>query len=223
MRRLARRLATILVTLIVVGGVLGALWPPARHPILVAKLAFASPPSSLPVPVDGVRPRQIADTWGGPRSGGRKHKGVDIFAPRGTPVRSTTGGLVLRVGTARLGGQIVAVLGPGLQVHYYAHLDSFGIFEPGDVVKQGDVLGYVGDTGNAKGTPFHLHYGVYTPARGAVNPWPMLTERGGWWMRDGVVEDPAGAPREARGERPPAPARSRAGRTPPSGGRPGGP
>ena len=150
------------------------LFPPIRHPLLVLRLSTADPPASLRVPVDGVRVRQIADTWGAPRSGGRHHQGVDIFAPRGTPVRSTTRGLVVRVGTLSLGGQIVAVLGPGLHVHYYAHLDRFGTFEAGDVVRQGDILGYVGDTGNAKGTPFHLHYGVYTPTSGAVNPRPML-------------------------------------------------
>src|SRR5262245_58379179 len=175
MRGRAGRALTFLVALVVVGAVLASLWPPLRHPILVARLASSSAPASLPVPVDGVRARQIADTWGGPRSGGRKHEGVDIFAPRGTPVRSTTPGLVLRVGTLPLGGQMVAVLGPGLHVHYYAHLDRFGAFHAGDVVEPGDVLGYVGDTGNAKGTPFHLHYGVYTPS-GPVNPRPLLRE-----------------------------------------------
>jgi peptidoglycan LD-endopeptidase LytH len=174
MRRRARAWAALLAALGLVAG-LGLLWPPLRHPLLVARLASTQAPTSLPVPVDGVRPRQIADTWGGPRSGGRQHQGVDIFAPRGTPVRSTTRGLVLRVGLLRLGGRTVTVLGPGLHVHYYAHLDRYGLFAAGDVVEPGDVIGYVGDTGNAKGTPFHLHYGVYTGS-GAVNPWPLLRE-----------------------------------------------
>jgi peptidoglycan LD-endopeptidase LytH len=177
MKRFRRRFLMVVAVLLAVA-LLAEAPPQARHPLLVARLAWASVPTSLPVPVDGVRPTQIADTWGAPRSGGRKHKGVDIFAPRGTPVRSTTDGVVLRVGTARLGGQVVTVLGPGLNVHYYAHLDRFGRFRLGDVVRQGDVLGYVGDTGNARGTPFHLHYGVYTPTRGAVNPWPMFSARG---------------------------------------------
>src|SRR5688572_5473769 len=144
--------------------------PALRQAIVIGRLGFMSAPSSLPVPVDGIRASQIADTWGGPRSGGRKHQGVDIFAPRGTPVRSTTDGVVLRVGTNRLGGNIVAVVGPGRQVHYYAHFERFGAVKPGAIVSAGDVLGYVGDTGNAKGTPFHLHYGVYAPVRGAINP-----------------------------------------------------
>ncbi len=171
---MGRRATRLLIALAAVG-LMVTLWPALRHPIQIARLATAAAPPSLPVPVDGVRPRQIADTWGAVRSGGRTHEGVDIFAPRGTPVRSTTRGLVLRVGTLRLGGQTVAVLGPALHVHYYAHLDRYGAFRAGDLVERGDVLGYVGDTGNAKGTPFHLHYGVYTPS-GAVNPRPLLKE-----------------------------------------------
>jgi murein DD-endopeptidase MepM/ murein hydrolase activator NlpD len=172
-RRLVRRVAVVALG----GGLILALFPAFRHPLRVARLLCAPAPSSLPVPVDGVRAQQIADTWGGPRSGGRKHQGVDIFAPRGTPVRSTTDGVVLRVGTNRLGGNIVAVVGPGRQVHYYAHFERFGAVKPGAIVSAGDVLGYVGDTGNAKGTPFHLHYGVYAPVRGAINPWPLLKDQ----------------------------------------------
>jgi murein DD-endopeptidase MepM/ murein hydrolase activator NlpD len=178
-RRLLATVAVIAITVVV-------LFPAVRQPIVIARLAVTPVPSGLPVPVDGVNSKQIADTWGGPRSGGRTHKGVDIFAPRGTPVRSTTEGLVVRVGTNRLGGQIAAVLGPGLHVHYYAHFDRFGAFRPGDVVRPGDILGYVGDTGNAKGTPFHLHYGVYTPMRGAINPWPLLKDLGASGSRTGA-------------------------------------
>ena len=127
--------------------------------------------------MEGVRKRHILDSWGAPRSEGRSHRGVDIFAKRGTPVVSATKGIVLRVGTNELGGQVVNVLGPGGQVHYYAHLDRHGSFRPGDEVRPGDVLGYVGDTGNARGTPPHLHYGVYDPGLGAVNPWPLLDPR----------------------------------------------
>jgi murein DD-endopeptidase MepM/ murein hydrolase activator NlpD len=177
MKRSRRTLVKALAAIAVCSALLAALRPTLRHPLLTAELLFAPAPSSLPVPVDGVRARQIADTWGGPRSGGRTHKGVDIFAPRGTPVRSTTDGVVLRVGTNHLGGNIAAVLGPGRQVHYYAHFERFGPIKPGDVVKTGAVLGYVGDSGNARGTPFHLHYGVYTPIRGAINPWPLLKDR----------------------------------------------
>jgi murein DD-endopeptidase MepM/ murein hydrolase activator NlpD len=176
MNRMKRRFL-VAVAIMLAAAALTAARGAALHPLVVLELGSTPAPTSLPVPVDGVRARQIADTWGGPRSGGRKHQGVDIFAPRGTIVRSTTRGLVVRRGTVNLGGQAVSILGPGLVVHYYAHLDAFGSFELGDVVNEGDILGYVGDTGNAQGTPFHLHYGVYVPTRGAVNPWPMLKDR----------------------------------------------
>ena len=88
---------------------------------------------------------------------------------------STTRGIVTRVGTNALGGRIVGVLGPGLEWHYYAHLDRYGSFREGDIVRAGDVLGYVGNTGNARGGPAHLHYGIYKG--GAEDPFPRLSHR----------------------------------------------
>ncbi len=126
------------------------------------------------MPVDGVAARRIADTWGGARSGGRKHEGVDIFAKRGTPVRSTTRGVVANVADYGLGGKQVWVIGPGGERHYYAHLDGFAVgIARFDRVEAGTLLGYVGDSGNARGTPPHLHYGIYAMS-GAHNPWPLL-------------------------------------------------
>jgi murein DD-endopeptidase MepM/ murein hydrolase activator NlpD len=148
-----------------------------EHPPMMVRLMFAPAPTALPVPVDGVAPRTLADTWGAARSGGRRHAGIDIFARRGTPVVSPVEGIVLEVGRNRLGGNVVKVLGPGLQVHYFAHLDRFAAIERGQHVAAGDVLGYVGDTGNARGTTPHLHYGLYTPGAGAVNPFPLLARR----------------------------------------------
>lgn len=145
-----------------------------HHPVLAIELCLESKPTKLPVPVEGIRPRDLRDTWGGPRSGGRLHRGIDIFAPRGTPIHSTTRGIVLRVGVNRLGGNVAWVLGPGAELHYYAHLEGWADIHRGRVVAAGDVLGYVGDSGNAKGTPCHLHYGLYDPPRGAVNPHPRL-------------------------------------------------
>jgi murein DD-endopeptidase MepM/ murein hydrolase activator NlpD len=66
-----------------------------------------------------------------------------------------------------------------MQVHYYAHFERIGAFTAGDVVVPGDILGYVGTTGNARGTPPHLHYGIYTPSDGAMNPWPLLSDDAG--------------------------------------------
>ncbi|SDD04954.1 Peptidase family M23 [Massilia sp. PDC64] len=137
------------------------------------RLGSLPAPAALPVPVAGVKPAQLADTWGGARSGGRRHEGIDIFAKRGTPVLSSTEGIVLRVGTNRLGGQVVWVLGPGGQRHYYAHLERYGDVRAGMRVRTGSILGYVGNTGNAATTPPHLHYGIYT-AGGAINPYPLL-------------------------------------------------
>jgi murein DD-endopeptidase MepM/ murein hydrolase activator NlpD len=142
----------------------------AMYPL---RLAAMPKPRMLPVPVEGVKPRALRDTWGGARSAGRKHEGVDIFARRGTPVRSSTEGIVTQVGTNRLGGLVVWVWGPGRQHHYYAHLEGYADVEKGMRIEAGHVLGYVGDSGNAKGTPPHLHYGVYEVG-GAINPYPLL-------------------------------------------------
>ena len=173
-RRMPRLARWLLVALVAAMGLLGVATLALRHPILAIRLAMEESPVVLPVPVEGVRSRDVRDSWKAPRSGGREHHGIDIFAKRGTPVRSATRGIVMRVGTNRLGGQVVWVLGPGAELHYYAHLDRFGNFRRGAVVAAGDVLGFVGDTGNAKGTPCHLHYGIYHAQGGATNPYPRL-------------------------------------------------
>jgi murein DD-endopeptidase MepM/ murein hydrolase activator NlpD len=149
---------------------------PLKHPIIAVRLAFEEPPRTLPMPVLGVPAKALRDTWGAPRDGGRAHQGIDVFAPRGTPVVSTTRGLVLRVGQNRLGGNVVWIFGPGGQRHYYAHLDRFANLQPGDLVMPGDIVGYVGNSGNARGTPPHLHYGVYKSGVGAINPFPLLQQ-----------------------------------------------
>ncbi len=151
-----------------------ALFRPAVDRALYSvRLVAMASPESLPVPVEGVRPRALRDTWNGARSEGRKHQGIDIFARRGTPVLSSTEGIVMEVGSNRLGGLVVWVMGPGGQRHYYAHLERYADVEAGMRIPAGRVLGYVGDSGNAKGTPPHLHYGVYGIG-GAINPYPLL-------------------------------------------------
>ena len=166
-----RRLAWLLILAAVLG--LSA-WladgPQLRALPEAVRLWRMPPAATVPVPVQGVQARRIADTWGGARSGGRRHEGTDIFAPRGTPVTSATRGIVMRIGEGGIGGRVVWVLGPGGERHYYAHLDDWA---PGlrryQVVRSGDPLGVVGDTGNARGTPPHLHYGIYGEG-GARNP-----------------------------------------------------
>jgi murein DD-endopeptidase MepM/ murein hydrolase activator NlpD len=148
---------------------------PLRLALYAARLAAMPAPASLAMPVEGVLPASLRDSWHAPRDGGaRRHEGLDIFAPRGRPVRSATEGIVMRVGSNPLGGQVVWVMGPGGQRHYYAHLDRFAGVRAGQRVAAGTVLGYVGATGNARGTPPHLHYGIYT-VRGPISPYPLLT------------------------------------------------
>ncbi|MGO2339206.1 MAG: M23 family metallopeptidase [Psychrobacter sp.] len=126
--------------------------------------------NSLPSPLPG---QNLTDTWGAARSQGRSHEGIDIFAARGTPIQSATQGIVRKVGENNLGGLVVVVVGPGGAGHYYAHLEDYADIDPDDWVNVGDTIGYVGDSGNAKGTPPHLHYGIYINGS-AVNPYPLL-------------------------------------------------
>ena len=145
-----------------------------ERPRTLWELSRMPPPATLPVPVQSVAPRQVADTFGAPRGADRRHEGVDIFAPRGTPVTSTTRGVVVAINDRGLGGRQVWVLGPAGERHYYAHLDDWapGLAE-GDVVEAGAALGTVGNSGNARGTPPHLHYGVYG-SDGALDPLPRM-------------------------------------------------
>ena len=129
------------------------------------------------MPLKEVKRRQIANTWGAARGEGRSHEGQDIFAPKGTPILSATSGYIVKIGDDNLGGRTVSVVGDGGRKYYYAHLDSYARnLEVGDFVTRQTVLGYVGSTGNADGTPPHLHFGVYT-GTGAINPLPLLTDR----------------------------------------------
>ena len=164
--------------LVLVALALSAHWawrqPFMAKPRALWELSRMPPPSALAMPVQGVDATRIADTFGAPRGRDRTHAGVDIFAARGTPVRSATRGVVVAVREGGLGGRQVWVLGPARQRHYYAHLDDWADgLQVGDVVLPGDALGVVGDTGNARDTPPHLHYGLYGTG-GAIDPLPLL-------------------------------------------------
>jgi len=146
-------------------------------PYRVAALAGKPRDTALALPVEGVERARVADTWGQARSEGRSHEGTDIFAARGTPVYSATEGYVVRAGTNRLGGTIVFVVGPGGIRYYYAHLERIADgMEFGTKVTRDTVLGFVGNTGNASGTPPHLHFGMYGRS-GPENPYPLLVDR----------------------------------------------
>jgi peptidoglycan LD-endopeptidase LytH len=136
-------------------------------------LARQEAPVALPDPLASPRKSRFVDSWGNSRSGGRRHEGIDVFAAKDTPVLSTTSGLVTRVGTNNLGGRVVWVLGPGLERHYYAHLNRYGDVRAGDRIEAGTIIGYAGNTGNARGGAVHLHYGIYRNGS-AQNPYPRL-------------------------------------------------
>lgn len=124
-------------------------------------------------PVAGKGNTAIMSFWGMERDGGaRKHEGIDIFAKKGTPVVALADGYITFAGERGLGGKQVWLrdghVGASL---YYAHLDSINTAD-GARVKQGDTLGYVGNTGNARFTPPHLHFGIYK--HGAVDPLPFV-------------------------------------------------
>jgi len=143
----------------------------------IARLYTKEPDSKIAMPLSDVTRKQIANTWHAPRGIDRLHEGQDIFAPKGTPIYSATTGYVYKVGENPLGGQTVSVIGAAGRIYYYAHLDSYapGI-EVGDPANTKTLLGYVGTTGNAQGTPPHLHFGVYTSS-GAINPLPLIVDR----------------------------------------------
>lgn len=135
-----------------------------------AALLTKEPEAKIEIPLRKVKSSQIVDTFGAPRGNDREHQGQDIFAPRNTPIYSATAGYVWRIGENNLGGNTVWVIGAGGRVYYYAHLEKYAEnLKIGDEVTTDTILGYVGTSGNAKGTPPHLHFGVYGKG-GAINP-----------------------------------------------------
>lgn len=143
------------------------------------------PDAKLLMPVDGVRVRDVDDTWGAPREGAREHAGQDVFAVPGTFVRSATAGVVWRIGNSNNGGNWVYVLGAGGRRYYYAHLGRVNsTLREGQTVTTRTILGTVGNSGNASATPAHLHFSVfaaYEPGAScrflAIDPLPLLRDR----------------------------------------------
>jgi peptidoglycan LD-endopeptidase LytH len=131
-------------------------------------------------PVNGVGMEAIQGVIGQPRGSSanpRSHQGIDIFAPQGANVFAATAGEIIKVGENGLGGMRVSVEDPQGNIHYYAHLSGFaeGIVArngdtPGTMVSSGALLGYVGTTGNAKGTNPHLHYSINENRDNLVDP-----------------------------------------------------
>ncbi|WP_432412029.1 peptidoglycan DD-metalloendopeptidase family protein [Rasiella sp. SM2506] len=128
-------------------------------------------------PVSGAGNNNVQSLWAASRDGGkRSHEGIDIFAPRGTPLVAISDGRISSTGDRGLGGKQVW-LRDGLfgKTMYYAHLDSINVKE-GQRVQLGDTIGFVGNTGNAKTTAPHLHFGIYKGGTGPVNPYPYVKQ-----------------------------------------------
>ena len=143
--------------------------------------------SGLAIPVSGVRPEQLTDTFTAARSGGRRHDAIDILAPLGTPVVAAAAGTVEKLFLSARGGKTVYVRSPDRKtIYYYAHLDRYApTLSEGLFVRQGEVLGAVGFSGDANPAAPHLHFEVQptTPESGwwqhqaNLNPYPMLGGR----------------------------------------------
>jgi murein DD-endopeptidase MepM/ murein hydrolase activator NlpD len=133
----------------------------------------------LRVPVNGVNPGSLVRTYHDARSGGREHEALDILAPRNTPVVAVEDGTIAKLFLSKAGGNTVYQFDPGRDyAYYYAHLERYAdALKEGDQVHRGQVLGYVGTSGNApKDTP-HLHFAIF-----------RLTADKHWW--EGTPIDP---------------------------------
>ena len=137
----------------------------------------------LEMPVDGIKPSALQDTFTDDRAFGRPHEAIDIMAKKGTEVHAVEDGTVAKLFTSISGGLTIYQFDPsGTFAYYYAHLDSYapGVRE-GLPVRRGQTIGYVGSTGNASDDAPHLHFAIFrlTPERkwwkgDAINPYPVL-------------------------------------------------
>lgn len=145
-------------------------------------------PEALIVPVAGIRPDQLVDTFGDERGAGtRSHEALDIMAPAGTPVVAALGGTIEKLFVSNDGGNTIYLRTADRSlIHYYAHLAAYApSLKEGQRVSRGDALGTVGSTGNADPAAPHLHFAVLRTAPGArwwdpavpINPYPLLRTR----------------------------------------------
>jgi peptidoglycan LD-endopeptidase LytH len=159
---------------------------PSRYSVSAAADATLAS-HELEIPVAGVAPDQLEDSFSSPREGNRFHHAIDIMAPRGTPVLAADDGRVLRVSRNTLGGLTVYTIDrTGQFVYYYAHLEGYARhLAAGNIVFKGDTLGFVGTTGDAPDNLPHLHFQILRmPPDGKywegdpIDPFPLLSERG---------------------------------------------
>lgn len=135
-------------------------------------------PERINIPVSGAAQHDWHPDsfWYEPWGSSGVHKGIDIFSKKGTAVTSTTAGIVLYQGEIAKGGKVVLVLGPKWRLHYFSHLNSIEV-SGFTAVRSGEVIGSVGDSGNAKGKPAHLHYSI---VRLIPAPWAIDSSSQGY-------------------------------------------
>lgn len=120
-------------------------------------------------------PSAFANTWGAPRSGGRRHQGTDIMAPCGAPVVAVTNGVISDLSSGGNGGIMAYLRAPNGDVFFYAHLRGYAAgVSVGKRVSTGDLIAYNGNTGNARGGPCHIHFEWHPDGGRPVNPYPLL-------------------------------------------------
>lgn len=135
-------------------------------------------PENFSMPVQGATSKDYNDKsfWYYPWGKSVTHKGVDIFAKKGTQLNSATSGIVLYTGNVSMGGNVVVILGPKWKLHYYAHLDRISTSSL-SIVSKKEKIGTIGNSGNAKGKSPHLHYSIATII---PYPWRIDNDRQGW-------------------------------------------
>jgi murein DD-endopeptidase MepM/ murein hydrolase activator NlpD len=156
--------------------------PRPERPAERRSAAYVAPGASLTIPVLGIRPEQLRDTYEDPRTG-HVHHAIDIMAPGGTPVVAAADGSILKLRTGGNGGITIYQVAPdGRTLYYYAHLQRYAAgMREGLPIERGQVIAYVGDTGNAGAGNYHLHFSVgrlTDPRRWweseNTNPYPLL-------------------------------------------------
>ena len=134
--------------------------------IIILSIIFLSfmVPEELIIPVKHATKNDWNQStfWAEPWGESGVHKGIDIFAPKGKEVVSSIYGIVISIGKANLGGNYIVILGPKCHLHYYAHLEDVNT-SLGKLVSTSDVIGTIGNSGNAKGKVSQLHYEIWTP------------------------------------------------------------
>jgi murein DD-endopeptidase MepM/ murein hydrolase activator NlpD len=165
--------------------------PEPRHerPAERRSAAYVAPGASLTIPVMGIRPEQLRDTYEDPRTG-HVHHAIDIMAPGGSPVVAAADGSILKLRTGGNGGITIYQVSPdGRTLYYYAHLQRYAAgMREGLPVERGQVIAYVGDTGNAGAGNYHLHFSV-----------GRLTDPRRWWESENTNPYPLLAGDYARG------------------------